>query len=694
MDCPTCVVLVETAAAHLAGIRELRANPITQTLDVDLDEALTPRADLEARLRAIGHPLQPRRAIAASVAAPDPPAWYRTAAGRHALLVAALGAAGLAATLLVPAASGWLFSAAALIGVAPLARKAAVGVRHGNPFGINTLVTLAAIGAVLIGESLEGAVVVLLFLIGEMLEGAATGRARRDIGALARLTPRTAHLVQGDRVVEVSADDLRVGQHVRVFPGALVPGDGTVLEGTSHLDESPVTGESLPRMKQVGDDVYAGSVNHDGALTVTISQEPHESTLSRVARLVERAVASRSQTARFIDRFSRVYTPAVLAVALLVALLPPLVGGSDWTTWIYRGLALLLIGCPCALVLSVPAAVTSAIAAGARRGLLIKHGEVLETLARVRTIAFDKTGTLTRGRPVVTDVVPFSVDEATLLARSAAVEANSGHPLARAIVRHAHERSLPIDAVTDAAALPGRAAQARLNGHHVLVASPRHASTLTRLAREHAERIAALEAAGKTVVVTIEDGRAQGLIALRDEPRPGARDAIAALGALGVRCLMLTGDNRRSAHAIGADLGLETHAALLPHHKHDLIAELRTTHPVAMVGDGINDAPALAYADVGIAMGSGSALALETAHAALLRPDIGSVPELVVLARATMRNVRWNIAIALGLKALFLSTTLLGVTGLWAAIMADTGATAIVTVNALRLLGHGPDEPA
>jgi len=608
--------------------------------------------------------------------------------------VAALAAAGLAATLLAPAAAGWLFAAATLSGVAPLARKAAFGVRHGNPFGINTLVTLAAIGALLIGESLEGAVVVLLFLIGEMLEGAAAGRARRGIGALAQLTPRTAHLVQGDRTVEVSADDLRVDQHVRVFPGALVPGDGKVLEGSSHLDESPVTGESLPRLKQVGDDVFAGSVNHDGALTVAISREPQDSTVSRVARLVERAVASRSPTARFIDRFSRVYTPAVLAVALLVALLPPLVTGGDWTTWIYRGLALLLIGCPCALVLSVPAALTSAIAAGARRGLLIKHGEVLETLARVRTIAFDKTGTLTRGRPVVTDVVPFGIDEATLLARSAAVEAASGHPLARAIVRRAHERSLPIDAVSDAAALPGRAAQASLNGRHVLVASPRHAGTLMRLPHEHAERIAALEATGKTVVVTIEDGRALGLIALRDEPRPGARDAIAALRALGVECLMLTGDNRRTAHAIAADLGLEAHAELLPHQKHDRIAELRRAHPVAMVGDGINDAPALAYADVGIAMGSGSAIALETAHAALLRPGIGTVAELVVLARATMRNVRWNIAIALGLKALFLSTTLLGVTGLWAAIMADTGATAIVTANALRLLRHGSDEPA
>lgn len=689
MDCPSCVVQIEAAAKSLAGVSDLRANHLTQTLEVALDESWTPRRLLEARLQTVGHPAHLTRSSQETVTPPvehAPLPWYRTGAGRHTLLVGvALGLAFIV-SMIVPESAPWLYGLTTLVGVVPLARKAVAGARVGNPFGINTLVSLAALGALVIGEAAEGAVVVFFFLVGELLEGVAAGRARHGIAALAALTPKTAHLLVDGHVQEVAAASLQVGQRVRVRPGARVPADGHVVAGQSHLDESPITGESVPRFKQEGAEVYAGSINHDGVLTMEVTRSGTNNTLSRILHLVEQAEASRSPTARFIDRFSRVYTPGVLLVAVLTMLLPPLFAGAAWETWVYRGLALLLIGCPCALVLSVPAAITSAIGAGARRGLLIKGGVVLETLARVRTVAFDKTGTLTKGRPVVTDVIPLGMSGKELMRLAGAVEATSAHPLAHAIVQHADAQELMLPEAIDARAVPGKAVEGTVQGQQVTVASPRHAAALAVLSEAHQIQLRALEEDGKTVVVTLVDGKAAGFIALRDEPRDDAQRAIKALRDLGIRSVMLTGDNHRAARAIGRDLGLDVQAELLPEDKHRLITQLADGEGVAMVGDGINDAPALAQADVGIAMGGGTDVALETAHAALLRPRVLAVVELVTLARAAMNNIRMNIALALGLKAVFLITTLLGVTGLWAAILADTGATALVTANALRLL--------
>jgi Cd2+/Zn2+-exporting ATPase len=689
MDCPTCVTQVEAAARSLSGVRDLRASHLTQTLEVALDESRTPRTELEARLRTVGHPARLTRSSDASMVPlveQAPPPWYRTRAGRQALWVGTLLALAFGLSFVVPAGAPWLYGLATLFGVTPLARKAVAGALVGNPFTINTLVSLAAVGALLIGEAAEGAVVVFFFLIGELLEGVAAGRARRGIAALAALAPKIAQLLDGDGVHDVPAAKLQVGQRVRVVPGARVPADGRVVAGQSHLDESPITGESVPRFKDLGADVFAGSINHDGALTVEVTRSGTDNTLTRILHLVEQAETNRAPTARFIDRFSRAYTPGVLLVSLLTMIIPPLLTGAEWGTWIYRGLALLLIGCPCALVLSVPAATTSAISAGARRGLLIKGGVVLETLAHVRTIAFDKTGTLTQGRPVVTDVVPFGMSERTLLERAGAVEAGSAHPLAHAIVRHAKAAGISLPEVHDARALAGKAVEGTVQGQRVVVASPRHAAELVPLSEMHRTQMRALEADGKTVVVIVVDGEAVGFIGLRDEPRQDAQQAVGMLRALGISSVMLTGDNGRTAAAIGRDLGLDVQAELLPEDKHRLITHLGQGRRVAMVGDGINDAPALTRADVGIAMGGGTDVALETAHAALLRPSVLAVVELVQLARAAMGNIRMNIAIALGLKAVFLVTTLLGVTGLWAAILADTGATALVTANALRLL--------
>ncbi len=606
------------------------------------------------------------------------------------LLSGALLAAAFAFGFLEPRLAQWGYVAATLVGVWPLARKTWAGVRLGNPFGINTLVTIAAIGAVVIGEAPEAAVVVFLFAVGELLEGIAAGRARAGIKALAALAPKTAFLLEGEgediRTREVPASSLRVGQVVQVRPGGRVPADGTILSGFSALDDSPVTGESVPVSKGPGDRVFAGSINTDGVLAVRVDKDPSDNTIARIIHLVEEAQGSKAPTARFIDRFSRYYTPGVLAIATLIAVVPPLFLGGAWHEWLYKALALLLIGCPCALVLSVPAAITSAISAGARRGLLIKGGAVLETLARVRTVAFDKTGTLTEGRPRVTDVVALEGSEAELLGLAAAVEQGSSHPLAKAIVEKADEVGATLPPSSDQQAVQGKGAQAMVQGRTLVVGSPRYAAELAPLAAEVAGQIEAMELQGKTVVVLLNPPTPLGLIALRDEPRPDAREALARLEGLGVRCVMLTGDNARTGRAVAEGLGLEVRAELMPEDKLRAVGELGQGRPVAMVGDGINDAPALARADVGIAMGGGTDVALETADAAVLRGSVRGVAELVRLSRDTMRVVAQNIAFALGLKAVFLATTLLGITGLWPAVLADTGATALVTLNSLRLL--------
>jgi Cd2+/Zn2+-exporting ATPase len=390
-----------------------------------------------------------------------------------------------------------------------------------------------------------------------------------------------------------------------------------------------------------------------------------------------------------IDRFSRWYTPGAMLAALLVVVVPPLGFGGDWMTWIYRGLATLLIACPCALVISTPAAIASGLAAGARRGLLIKGGAALETLGKVRTVAFDKTGTLTRGRPQVTDIVPVNGDERSVLATAAAVERNTSHPLGIAIVAAAQARKLELPATFGGAtAIPGKAVSARLKGGFASVGSPRHAAEQTTIDPAVDETIAALEDQGKTVVVLLSGKRIDGLIALRDEPRDDAAEGIRRLAQRGVGARMLTGDNARTAKAIAGQLGVEACAELLPDAKLAEIGRLKAAGPIAMVGDGINDAPALAASSVGIAMGAGTDVALETADAALLRNRVTGVAEIIALSRATLGNIRQNISIALGLKAVFLITTLFGLTTLWMAILADTGATVLVTANALRLLAH------
>lgn len=613
--------------------------------------------------------------------------WWKTAKARLTIACGlALGAAFVLAHF-VPATEPWVFIVAGAIGLIPIARRAVMAAINGMPFTIETLMTVAAVGAVAIDASEEAAVVVFLFLVGELLEGIAAGRARASIQALATLVPKRALVERGETTVDVAAEELAVEDIILVRPGDRVPADGVILSGQTSIDESPVSGESVPKAKGENDTVFAGTVNQDAAIRVRVTAAAQDNTIARIIRLVEEAQESKAPTERFIDRFSRYYTPGVMVVAALIAVLPPLVAGEPWNEWIYKGLAVLLIGCPCALVISTPAAIAAALSAGARRGLLMKGGAVLETLGKITRAAFDKTGTLTAGKPKVTDVIGVKGTQDETIRLAASLEVGSSHPLAVAILAEAKTRGIAPRPATGMKAIGGEGVTGTADGVDLFLGSPAAVEKRVALDAALKEKIAALNDDGKTVSVMFTGKLIVGLIAMRDEPREDAKAGIEALRQLGVSAVMLTGDNARTAKVIAAGLGLEPRAELMPQDKQRIVGELRQSGEiVAKIGDGINDAPALAAADVGIAMGGGTDVALETADAAVLHGRVMDVANMVSLSRATMSNIWQNITISLGLKAVFLVTTVIGVTGLWPAILADTGATVLVTANAMRLL--------
>ena len=699
MDCGACAVKIENAMKRLPGVSDINVSYAQESLSLTLDGDRTSPESIETRIKALGFtPLsnaQRKSSAAADADEPNAPTWWRTRKGRLALFTGAMFATAFALAQIDPQVGQWAYSIAALVSIVPVLKRVYAGAISGTPFSIETLMSVAALGAVAIGAAQEAAVVIFLFAVGELLETIAAGRARSAIESLMNLTPREALRDRDGKLEKVSAEDLLVGDIVIVRPGDRVPSDGRVIDGISQVDEAPITGESVPVPKEAGARVFAGSINANGELRVEITRIAADNTIARIIQMVEEAQGSKAPTARLIDLFSAKYTPGAMLFALLVAVVPPLAFDGDWVTWIYRGLATLLIACPCALVISTPAAIASGLAAGARLGLLIKGGAALETLGKVKTVAFDKTGTLTQGRPRVTDIVPIEGDEETVLARAAAVERKTNHPLGIAIVEAAMARGLALpSSFGGAMATPGKAVTVRLKDGFASVGSPRYAAEHASLDDRVAHSIAQLEDQGKTVVVLLSGKRVDALIALRDEPRDDAVMAVARLKSMGIATVMLTGDNQRTANAIGATIGISAKAALLPDEKLAEIALLKKAGPVAMVGDGINDAPALAAASVGVAMGGGTEVALETAEVALLRNRVMGVADLIELSKATLGNIWQNIGLALGLKAIFLATTVLGVTTLWMAILADTGATVLVTANALRLLRHGRSQQA
>ncbi|MCE4226295.1 heavy metal translocating P-type ATPase [Methylobacterium sp. C25] len=699
MDCGSCAGKIVNAVRRLPGVEDVEVSVGTGTVTVRHRDDVTP-AMLAGTVTALGFGIEAPKGGTSETDATGRPmgaegahaaegnsTWWR---GGRSLLTIACGGA-LAAAFLVsqaaPRIGPYAFLAAMAVGLVPIARRAFAAARFGTPFSIEMLMTVAAVGAVCIGAAEEAATVVFLFLVGELLEGVAAGRARASIRGLTDLVPRIALVERDGRIDEIPAEDLPVGATVMVRPGDRIPGDGVVIEGDGEVDEAPVTGESVPKRKTVDDIVFAGTINGLSVLRVRVTASARDNTIARVVRLVEEAQNAKASTERFIERFSRLYTPVVVAVAAMVATMPPLLLGDPWGAWVYKGLAILLIGCPCALVISTPAAIAAGLSAGARRGLLIKGGAVLETLGTVTMVAFDKTGTLTEGRPLVTDVVPFGRSERDVLSLAAALEAGSNHPLARAVLAKASGAGVPVPPAAQARALAGKGVAARVGGTDLFLGSPQAAAERVELSQDQASRVGALTDEGKTVSVLIADGALAGLVAMRDEPRPDAVAGIAALRALGVDVVMLTGDNRRTAGVIARTLGMTPRAELLPEDKLGIVHEMQAAGAVvAKVGDGINDAPALAAADVGIAMGGGTDVALETAGAAVLHGRVADVARMIDLSRRTMGTIRANVAIALGLKGVLLGTTVLGITGLWPAILADTGATVLVTANALRLL--------
>lgn len=562
---------------------------------------------------------------------------------------------------------------------------------------INVLMVIAVAGAALLGDWLEAASVVWLFGIAQWLEARSMNRARRAIRSLVTMAPSTAVVLRHGAETSTPVTDVRVGDVVIVRPGERVPVDGVVLRGESAIDQSSVTGESWPIDKGPGDDVFAGTLNGTGAIDVETTRPSSDSTLARIVHLVEEAQSRRAPVQLFVDRFARRYTPVVVVLAAALAFLVPLIvaGPSGWSAafgvWSYRALTLLVVACPCALVISTPVSIVSALTAAARAGVLIKGGAHLEKLGEITCIAFDKTGTLTHGDVTIADIVAVEgASEDGVLLVAAALESRSEHAIGRAIVDRARARGLEVVPGDAFRALPGLGAEALVAAAPAVVGSHRLFEQRQLCTPSLHARIDEVEGRGRTPVLVSHGGAALGVIGFTDLYRDVGRDVVAQLKSEGIRRVaLLTGDRTASADAAREATGLdEAHGALLPADKVAHIERLRATYgPVAMVGDGVNDAPALAAADVGIAMGvAGTDVALETADVALLSDDLTKVPYALRLGRATLSNIRWNLAIAIGLKVAFIALAVSGVATLWMAVLADTGASLLVTANSLRLL--------
>lgn len=566
-------------------------------------------------------------------------------------------------------------------------RKGLVALRRFN-LNINALMTVAVTGAAILGQWPEAAMVIVLFAIAEMIEEKSLDRARRAIEGLMAMAPDMATVQHGTTWQAVPAASVAVGATVRVRPGERVALDGTVTAGSSAVDQAAITGESVPVDKQVGDPLFAGTINQNGELQYTVSARADDSTLARIIRAVQEAQASRAPTQRFVDTFARYYTPAVFAVAIAVALLPPLLMGADWLTWVYRALVLLVIACPCALVLSTPISVVSGLTAAARRGILVKGGLHLEQGHRLKVLALDKTGTLTQGRPVLTDVQVLQGREDEVLALAATLSSRSDHPVSRAIAARGKGA---LQEVTDFQALQGRGVEGRIANERYRLGNHRLVEESQACTPALEAKLDALEAQGKTAVVLVRGDVPIGIFAIADQVRAESVEAVAQLKQMGVRPVMLTGDNRHTAEAIARQVGIEdVRSELMPQDKLRAIEALSVGGTVVgMVGDGINDAPALAKAHIGFAMGAaGTDTAIETADVALMDDDPRKLAEFIDLSRAT-RSVLWqNITLALGIKVVFLALAVAGEATLWMAVFADMGGSLLVVFNGLRLLRH------
>ncbi|MGO2497916.1 MAG: zinc/cadmium/mercury/lead-transporting ATPase [Vibrio litoralis] len=687
MDCPSCAQKIEKAVAKIHGVNKVQVLFATEKLLVNFTQPASTQ-QIEQACQNAGFTLNNLSSPTSKSANNKP-----TNIVKDNLQIIGIAAAmliGALAKIWSPEISQWIFTLTCLVGLYPIAKKAIQLAKSGTPFAIETLMSVAALGALYLGETAEAAMVLLLFLIGERLEAFAASRARSGVQSLMELVPENATKIVNDERVTVAAASLQPGDIVEVSPGSRLPADGQLQDDSASFDESALTGESIPVEHQKGDNVMAGSIATDRVVRFMITSKQGENAIDRILHLIEDAESRKAPLERFLDKFSRWYTPLMMLVALAVIITPPLVFAQPWETWVYRGLALLLIACPCALVISTPAAITSGLATAARRGALIKGGAALEHLGKVEIMAFDKTGTLTQGKPDVTDIISLNdTTEKDLMRYASAVELGSSHPLATSFIRKVEAQGIVIPEASNKQALAGVGVQGEVDGKLIQIMSP---SKMTLpLGAEASQQVEQLESQGKTVVVVILNNQTvMGIIAWQDTLRSDSKQAIKALHKLGIRSIMLTGDNPRSAEAISSQLSMEYKASLLPQDKVTFVEQLAQQSQIAMIGDGINDAPAMKAASVSVAMGGGTDVALETADSALTHNRLTELPAMIELSKATLANIRQNVTLALGLKAVFLVTSLLGITGLWVAVLADSGATALVTLNALRLLRFEP----
>jgi Cd2+/Zn2+-exporting ATPase len=689
MDCPTEERLIRKRLEPMDGIVRLDFDLLARELTVHhrLD-------DTQPIVTALNELDMAPRPLEAGASETAPPA---LSARRKIMLaiggLAAAGAEGLAwASGQENSAPVALLAALSILSAGlPTLKKGWIALVH-RDLNIHFLMSLAVIGAVVIGNWPEAAMVIFLFAVAEAIEALSLERARSAIRALTALAPETAELKSADGWRLVAPAELAVGSRIRVRAGARVPLDARVETGRAALDQAPITGESLPVDKQPGDPLYAGSIVADGVVEAIVTAPAAQSTLARIAAAVQRAQAQRAPMQRFVDRFAGFYTPAVIALAILVAALGSLYSADPWTKWLYEALVILVIACPCALVISTPVTVVSGLAAAARRGILIKGGAYLERGRSLKAVALDKTGTLTLGRPVLTDLVPLGgTPEEQALLIAASLDEQSTHPVARALVDGWRERrpGAPLRPVAAFAVLPGRGVEGVIDGKTWHLGNHRWVEELAACSPALEARLAKLEEAGKTAVVLFSDEGPAALFGFADPPRPESAEAVARLAALGVRAIMLSGDNPATARAVAGHVGIgEAFGNLLPEDKQAMIAELAERYgPVGMLGDGVNDAPALARADIGMAMGAaGTATALETADVAIMDDDPRKAARFIRLSRDTAAILRQNIALALGIKAVFLGLALAGQATLWMAVFADMGASLLVVLNGLRLL--------
>lgn len=688
MDCPTEETLIRNKLGTVAGVADLDFNLMQRTLSVRHANQVLP--DVLVALQALGFEAQvvDTAEVASPSAAPvtTPTNWWP-------LGISLVTASAAEAVYWLHNGNHWSVVVLALVAVftggLSTYKKGWIALKNRN-LNMNALMSIAVTGAMLIGHWPEAAMVMVLFALADVIEAKSLDRARNAIRGLLDLTPEQATVQQADGTWrEVGAKQITIGARVRVKPGERIALDGEVLEGRSAVNQAPITGESLPVEKSPGDSVFAGTINESGSFEYRVTALANNSTLARIIHAVEAAQGSRAPTQRFVDQFARWYTPVVFGVAIAVALLPPLFMGAAWLDWIYRALVLLVVACPCALVISTPVSIVSGLAAAARHGILIKGGVYLEEGRKLRWLALDKTGTITHGKPAQTDFVTWGnalASDSRSIAASLA--ARSDHPVSKAVAQAAQTDGVALLDVAEFNALPGRGVQGQINGATYHLGNHRMLEELGQCTPELEQRIAALETAGKTVVMLVGAKAVHALFAVADTIKDSSRTAIAELHALGINTMMLTGDNPHTAQAIAAQAGIDrAQGNLLPDDKLREVEQLARSGKVGMVGDGINDAPALARADIGFAMGAaGTDTAIETADVALMDDNLRKIPTFVRLSRATAQVLMQNIVLALGIKAVFLVLTFTGQATMWMAVFADMGASLLVVGNGLRLL--------